>query len=71
MNAVQIVVNGEPREVPEGTTVAALLKILGIEPVRVAVERNLDILAKEQFEATALAADDKIEVIQFVGGGAR
>ncbi len=71
MSAVQIVVNGEPREVPEGTTVAGLLKMLEIEPVKVAVERNLDILAKEQFDAAVLNADDKIEIIQFVGGGAR
>jgi len=62
-------VNGESREVPEGTTVAALLALLGVEPVRVAVERNLDILAKDRFATTPLSAGDKIEIIQFVGGG--
>lgn len=62
--------NGEKREVPEGITVDALLKLLGIEPVRVAVERNMDILAKGSFADTALEAGDKIEIIQFVGGGA-
>jgi thiamine biosynthesis protein ThiS len=67
---VEIVVNGEKREVPEGITVDALLKLLGIEPVRVAVERNMDILAKGSFADTALEAGDKIEIIQFVGGGA-
>ena len=70
VSAVQIVVNGESREVPEGATVAALLESLNIAPVRVAVERNLDIIAKEHFGDTVLAAGDKVEIIQFVGGGA-
>ncbi len=71
MNTVQIVVNGEPQEVPEGATVAVLLQTLGIEPVRVAVERNLDIIARDAFAATRIEAGDKIEIIRFVGGGAR
>ena len=62
--------NGENREVPEGITVDALLEHLGIEPVRVAVERNMDILAKGSLADTVLEAGDKIEIIQFVGGGA-
>jgi len=71
VSIVDIVVNGASREVPEGATVATLLADLGIEPVRVAVERNLDILGKDSFASTPLNAGDKIEIIQFVGGGAR
>lgn len=68
--AVDIVVNGAPCRAPLGCTVAALLVELGIAPERVAVERNLDIVARERFPDTALAEGDRIEIIQFVGGGA-
>lgn len=67
---MQIVVNGTPRAAPPGSTVASLLKELAISPERVAVERNLDIVARERFAETALAEGDRIEIIQFVGGGA-
>jgi len=67
---VEIVVNGTPRAAAPGSTVASLLKELAIQPERVAVERNLDIVAKERFGETALVEGDRIEIIQFVGGGA-
>ena len=67
---MEIVVNGTPRAAAPGSTVASLLRELAIEPERVAVERNLDIVAKERFAETALAEGDRIEIIQFVGGGA-
>jgi thiazole synthase len=67
---VQIVVNGTPRAAAPGSTVASLLAELSIRAERVAVERNLDIVAKERFADTALAEGDRIEIIQFVGGGA-
>jgi len=67
---VEFVVNGTARSAPAGSTVADLLKALGLAPERVAVERNLDIVERARFADTALAAGDRIEVIQFVGGGA-
>jgi len=67
--SVEIVVNGTPRAAPAGSTVASLLAELSIRPERVAVERNLDIVAKERFGDTRLEAGDRIEIIQFVGGG--
>jgi thiamine biosynthesis protein ThiS len=67
---VEIVVNGTPRAAAPGSTVASLLKELAIPPERVAVERNLDIIARERFGETTLAEGDRIEIIQFVGGGA-
>jgi thiamine biosynthesis protein ThiS len=67
---VEIVVNGTARAAAPGTSVAALLKDLGVAPERVAVERNLDIIDRERWDDTVLADGDRVEIIQFVGGGA-
>lgn len=66
---MEITVNGAARDAGAGATVASLLTELGIAPERVAVERNLDIVARERFSDTPLAEGDRIEIIQFVGGG--
>jgi sulfur carrier protein len=66
---MRIRLNGEPYESPDGVTVAGLLKRLGIQEARVAVELNLNILPKEQYATTALKEDDQLEVVHFVGGG--
>jgi sulfur carrier protein len=66
---MQIEVNGEPREVADGTTVAALLAQLGVHAGPVAVERNAAIVPRAQHESTALCDGDRLEVVQFVGGG--
>jgi thiamine biosynthesis protein ThiS len=68
-DAVQILVNGEGREVPAGTTVAALLALLGVDRTQVAVERNRDVVPKKAYEQTALAEGDRLEVVTIVGGG--
>jgi thiamine biosynthesis protein ThiS len=62
-------INGEQREFPEGLTVAALVAQLGMKPDRVAVELNLEIVPRTQWDATALKNGDKLEVVHFVGGG--
>ena len=66
---MQIQLNGEQREVPDGLTVMALLAHLGLNPARVAIERNLEILPRSQWQTTAVAAGDRYEIVQFVGGG--
>ncbi len=66
---MNIVVNGESREVPEGLSVTGLLAHLDLAPGRVAVERNLDILPRDQWASTLLAAGDRFEIVHFVGGG--
>lgn len=66
---MKIVLNGEEREVPEGLSVAGLLAHLGIASGRVAIERNLDILPRDQWESTPLAPGDRFEIVHFVGGG--
>jgi len=67
--AIVIRVNGENRETPPGTTVAGLLKQLGLNAGRVAVEYNLQILPKTKWDDTRIAQGDRFEIVQFVGGG--
>jgi sulfur carrier protein len=62
-------INGELRDFPNGLTVAALVTQLGMKPDRVAVELNLEIVPRTQWEATILRDGDKLEVVHFVGGG--
>lgn len=67
---MQIQVNGEPRTLAAGVTVAGLLTELDIRPDRVAVELNLDILDRGEFDRRGLQEGDRIEIISFIGGGA-
>jgi sulfur carrier protein len=62
-------INGEQRDFPDGLTVAALVAQLGMKPDRVAVELNLEIVPRAQWDTTTLKAGDKLEVVHFVGGG--
>ncbi len=64
-----IQVNGERREAAAGTTVRSLLDQLGLNAGRVAIEYNLQILPKTKWEETQVADGDKLEIVQFVGGG--
>lgn len=64
-----LLINGEQRDFPDGLTVAALVAQLGMKPDRVAVELNLEIVPRTQWEATTLKSGDKLEVVHFVGGG--
>ncbi|WP_028238408.1 sulfur carrier protein ThiS [Stutzerimonas azotifigens] len=66
---MQIQLNGEPFEVPGGSTVADLLQRLELTGRRVAVELNLDIVPRSQHADTALREGDKVEVVHAIGGG--
>lgn len=66
---MDITVNGEEKRLDGPMTVAGLLVALELESKKIAVERNLEIVPKSQFDATALSDGDKIEIVQFVGGG--
>jgi thiamine biosynthesis protein ThiS len=66
---IQIVVNGEAREVPEGLGVPALLSHLGLPADRVAIERNLEILPRTQWGTTTVKPGDRFEIVHLVGGG--
>ena len=67
--SVRVRVNGEDRVVPPSTSVADLLGELGVSIPRVAVEFNREILPKPSYASTILREDDRLEVVQFVGGG--
>lgn len=62
-------INGEPREVPEGASIAALLTLLGCAPEGVAVAIGMEVVPRSQREARALRPGDRVEIIQAVGGG--
>jgi thiamine biosynthesis protein ThiS len=64
-----ISVNGENRSANPGTTVDDLLRELGLDAGRVAIERNLEILPRPQWSATRVEPGDRYEIVQFVGGG--
>lgn len=67
--AMQIHVNGEARMAGEGATVADLLRELRVRPDRVAVELNLEVLDRRDFEGRSLNEGDRVEIIGFIGGG--
>jgi len=68
--SIDIVINGQARSVGNGTTVAALLTLLGLADKRVAVERNREVVPRAQHASTVLGDGDRLEVVTFVGGGA-
>ena len=61
-------VNGQDREVADGTTVLALIEQHDLTPQKVAVELNRRLLRTEKYD-TVLKVGDQIEIVTFVGGG--
>lgn len=66
---MQIILNGKDHGIDDGATVADMLQELQIEPIRVAVEVNEDIVSRKTFTETRLSEGDRVEVVTFVGGG--
>jgi sulfur carrier protein len=66
---MKLTVNGQERELAEGTTIADLLAELKLDPRMLAVERNLNLVPRGQHAETQLAAGDHVEVVTLVGGG--
>jgi len=66
---IEITLNGEPRRVPAGLTVAGLLAELGLHPGLVVVEHNREILERARLAETAVRPGDVFELVHFVGGG--
>ena len=65
-----ITLNGDPYDLDGPLTVSALLARLDIDPRRVAVEHNLIVLKRAAFVSTTVDAGDRVEIVNFVGGGA-
>ena len=64
-----IILNGEPRTVPDGLTLASLVEHLQMKSDRVAIERNLEISPRTSWADVQLAEGDRLEIVHFVGGG--
>jgi len=64
-----ISVNGENRSASAGATLMDLLGELGVSAARVAIERNLEIVPREKWADTRVEPGDRLEIVQFVGGG--
>jgi thiamine biosynthesis protein ThiS len=67
--AIQIHLNGEPRGCRTGATIGDLLRELAIVTERVAVELNLEILDRKDFDQRSLQEGDRVEILSFIGGG--
>lgn len=66
---MNIHLNGEPHEIADGTMLSELLTQLEMRHQRIAVEINLNIIPRSQYEETLLKTDDKIELVRAIGGG--
>lgn len=65
---MNILLNGEPTTVEAGT-IRDLVQALGFDVAKVAIERNLEIVPRSLHATTPVAEGDRIELVQFVGGG--
>jgi len=67
---MNLTINGEQRSFAATITVEQLLGQIGLDPRKVAVERNLEIVPKSEYDGVALDDGDKLEIVHFIGGGA-
>jgi thiazole synthase len=68
-NSLQVRINGEHRRVESGITVAELVREIGFDPLRVAVERNLEVVPRSTLDQVQVEDGDDFEIVRFVGGG--
>ena len=66
---MRIQVNGEPQEVEENISLPALVAELNLKAEQIAIELNHNVVRRAQWNNTLLQADDKVEIVHFVGGG--
>ena len=67
--AVTVTINGETRHLGGSVSVSVLLSGMGLDPAKIAVERNHEVVPRSQYEATMVAEGDRLEIVQFIGGG--
>lgn len=70
-DVMQIHVNGQMRMTTDGSTVGDLLREMEIRADRVAVEVNMEVLERQEFERRGLRDGDRVEIMGFIGGGVR
>jgi thiamine biosynthesis protein ThiS len=66
---LRVTINGEAKEIEDGLKVSDLVSLLELKAERLAIEVNRKIIRRADWQLTSLAEDDKIEIVQFVGGG--
>ena len=66
---MQITVNGEPRDITPDATIGTVLQSLGLNPKVTVVQRNDDVVPRDEYEVTRLIDGDVLELVRFVGGG--
>jgi len=66
---ITVEVNGEPRQVTAGSSIAAMLRQIGIDPLKVAVEHNLEVVPRSTLDDVQVRDGDSFEIVHFVGGG--
>ena len=66
---IEITLNGDLHKIKEGQNLIELLQDLNLDPTKVAVERNLEIVPKTTYQDVKLIADDRLEIVHFIGGG--
>jgi len=66
---ITVEVNGVPRELAAGTTLAGLIEVLGLRPELVAIELNRALVTRSKHGSTELAGGDRVELVTLVGGG--
>jgi thiamine biosynthesis protein ThiS len=66
---MQIYVNGEEKQIPEGLDMTGLIELLELTDQRIAVEVNAELVPRSTFPGHRLKADDRVEIIHAVGGG--
>ena len=66
---MRLTINGEERSFEGGLDIAGLVSALGLDARKVAVERNLEIVPRSTYARVFLADGDRLEIVQFVGGG--
>ena len=67
--ALQVTINGEDRQLDAPVNIRELVSGLGLDPAKIAVERNLEIVPRGAYARTVLAEGDRIEIVHFIGGG--
>jgi len=66
---MNLVLNGDSQRFPDLRTISDLVEHLELDPRKVAVERNLEIVPRSAYQTTVIADGDRIEIVHFIGGG--
>ena len=66
---MQVTINGESRSFPQAMTVEQVLRLIALDPGKVAVERNLEIVPRSVYGDVIVGDGDRLEIVHFIGGG--